>query len=36
MSELLDSQKKSSGNFRALLKKRIDSIDPHRTRTVEE
>ena len=36
MSEWYDSQKKPSGNFRKLLRKRIDKANPRRILTAEE
>jgi len=36
MSEWYDSQKKPNGNFRKLLKERIDIANPRRTLTTQE
>jgi len=36
MSEWLDNQKKSSGNFRKLLQERIERANPRRKLTTEE
>ena len=36
MSEWLDNQKKTNGNFRNLLQERIDKANPHRKLTAEE
>ena len=36
MSEWLDNQKKSSGNFQGLLKERIEKSNPRRNLTAEE